>query len=147
MLARKLTKRAAADAEILLPLFGDGLVPVVTGFIGSTRDGRVTTLGRNSSDFSGALIANVVDADELVIWTDVDGIFTPPILTSPQKQNFFMNFPTTKRTHLPQPARKFCTPRFFRWLPKLKWWFGFAIRSSRSCAAPASAQSFPQILY
>jgi aspartate kinase len=62
--------------EILLPLFEDGLVPVVTGFIGSTRDGRVTTLGRNSSDFSGALIAHVVDADELVIWTDVDGIFT-----------------------------------------------------------------------
>jgi len=62
--------------EILLPLFRDGIVPVVTGFIGATRDGRVTTLGRNSSDFSGALIANVVDADELVIWTDVDGIYT-----------------------------------------------------------------------
>ena len=62
--------------EILLPLFADGLVPVVTGFIGATLDGRVTTLGRNSSDFSGALIAHVVDADELVIWTDVDGIYT-----------------------------------------------------------------------
>jgi aspartokinase/homoserine dehydrogenase 1 len=62
--------------EILLPLFNDGIVPVVTGFIGSTCDGRVTTLGRNSSDFSGALIAHVVDADELVIWTDVDGIYT-----------------------------------------------------------------------
>jgi aspartate kinase len=62
--------------EILLPLFEDGIVPVVTGFIGATRDGRVTTLGRNSSDFSGALIAHVVDADELVIWTDVDGIYT-----------------------------------------------------------------------
>jgi bifunctional aspartokinase / homoserine dehydrogenase 1 len=62
--------------EILLPLFKNGLVPVVTGFIGSTRDGRVTTLGRNSSDFSGALIAHVVDAGELVIWTDVDGIYT-----------------------------------------------------------------------
>ena len=62
--------------EILLPLFEDGIVPVVTGFIGATRNGRVTTLGRNSSDFSGALIAHVVDADELVIWTDVDGIYT-----------------------------------------------------------------------
>jgi len=62
--------------EILLPLFEDGMVPVVTGFIGTTCDGRVTTLGRNSSDFSGALVANVVDADELVIWTDVDGIYT-----------------------------------------------------------------------
>lgn len=62
--------------EILLPLLEDGIVPVVTGFIGATPDGRFTTLGRNSSDFSGAIIAHVVDADELVIWTDVDGIFT-----------------------------------------------------------------------
>jgi bifunctional aspartokinase / homoserine dehydrogenase 1 len=68
------TRRRGRD--ILLPLFEDGLVPVVTGFIGATRDGRVTTLGRNSSDFSGALVAHVVDADELVIWTDVDGIYT-----------------------------------------------------------------------
>jgi aspartokinase/homoserine dehydrogenase 1 len=61
---------------ILLPLLQDGIVPVVTGFIGATPDGRITTLGRNSSDFSGAIIAHVVDAEELVIWTDVDGIYT-----------------------------------------------------------------------
>ena len=62
--------------NVLLPLLADGIVPVVTGFIGATPDGRITTLGRNSSDFSGAIIAHVVDADELVIWTDVDGIYT-----------------------------------------------------------------------
>jgi bifunctional aspartokinase / homoserine dehydrogenase 1 len=62
--------------EVLLPLLEAGVVPVVTGFIGATQDGRITTLGRNSSDFSGALIAHVVDAEELVIWTDVDGIYT-----------------------------------------------------------------------
>jgi aspartokinase/homoserine dehydrogenase 1 len=62
--------------EVLLPLLEDGLVPVVTGFIGATPDGRITTLGRNSSDFSGAIIAHVVDAAELVIWTDVDGIYS-----------------------------------------------------------------------
>jgi len=61
---------------ILLPLLEARLVPVVTGFIGATPDGRITTLGRNSSDFSGAIIAHVVDAEELVIWTDVDGIYT-----------------------------------------------------------------------
>jgi aspartate kinase len=61
---------------VLLPLLNDGIVPVVTGFIGATPDGRITTLGRNSSDFSGAIIAHVVDASELVIWTDVDGIYT-----------------------------------------------------------------------
>jgi bifunctional aspartokinase / homoserine dehydrogenase 1 len=62
--------------DVLLPLLEAGLVPVVTGFIGSTPDGRITTLGRNSSDFSGAIIAHVVDAEELVIYTDVDGIYT-----------------------------------------------------------------------
>jgi bifunctional aspartokinase / homoserine dehydrogenase 1 len=68
------TKQRGRD--ILLPLLQAGIVPVVTGFIGATPDGRITTLGRNSSDFSGAIIAHVVDADELVIWTDVDGIYT-----------------------------------------------------------------------
>lgn len=62
--------------EVLLPLLDAGIIPVVTGFIGATCDGRITTLGRNSSDYSGAIIANVVDAEELVIWTDVDGIYT-----------------------------------------------------------------------
>jgi aspartokinase/homoserine dehydrogenase 1 len=62
--------------DILLPLLEAALVPVVTGFIGATPDGRITTLGRNSSDFSGAIIAHVVDAEELVIYTDVDGIYT-----------------------------------------------------------------------
>jgi len=62
--------------DVLQPLLESGLVPVVTGFVGATRDGRLTTLGRNSSDYSGAIIAHVVDADELVIWTDVDGVFT-----------------------------------------------------------------------
>ena len=72
--------------DILLPLLADGIVPVVTGFIGATPDGRITTLGRNSSDFSGAIIAHVVDADELVIWTDVDGIYTANPNESPQAQ-------------------------------------------------------------
>ena len=62
--------------DLLQPLLESGLVPVITGFVGATRDGRVTTLGRNSSDYSGAIIAHVVDADELVIWTDVDGVYT-----------------------------------------------------------------------
>jgi bifunctional aspartokinase / homoserine dehydrogenase 1 len=62
--------------HVLLPLLRAGIVPVVTGFIGATADGKITTLGRNSSDFSGALIAHIVDAEELVIWTDVDGIYS-----------------------------------------------------------------------
>jgi aspartate kinase len=70
--------------QVLLPLLDAGIVPVVTGFIGSTHDGRITTLGRNSSDFSGAIVAHVVDAEELVIWTDVDGIYTANPAESPE---------------------------------------------------------------
>jgi aspartokinase/homoserine dehydrogenase 1 len=71
-----LERTRRSGRELLLPLLADGVVPVVTGFIGATPDGRITTLGRNSSDFSGAIVAHAVDADELVIWTDVDGIYT-----------------------------------------------------------------------
>jgi aspartokinase/homoserine dehydrogenase 1 len=71
-----LEKTRHRGRDILVPLLDAAIVPVVTGFIGATPDGRITTLGRNSSDFSGAIIAHVVDADELVIWTDVDGIYT-----------------------------------------------------------------------
>ncbi|MFN8449398.1 MAG: aspartate kinase [Anaerolineae bacterium] len=60
----------------LLPLLDSGVVPVITGFIGATRTGQVTTLGRGGSDYSGAIFAACTDSDELVIWTDVDGVMT-----------------------------------------------------------------------
>ncbi len=62
--------------EKLLPLLDKGITPVLTGFIGATRDGHVTTLGRGGSDYSGAIFAAYSDSDELVIWTDVDGVMT-----------------------------------------------------------------------
>ena len=72
----QLERTCRRGRDVLLPLLESGIVPVVTGFIGATQDGRITTLGRNSSDFSAAIIAYVVDAQELVLWTDVDGIYT-----------------------------------------------------------------------
>ncbi len=66
----------AKCAERLLPLIAEGIVPVVTGFNGATVDGRPTTLGRGGSDFSASILAAAVDAQELWIWTDVDGIMT-----------------------------------------------------------------------
>jgi aspartate kinase len=60
----------------LLPLLVNGLVPVVTGFNGATADGRPTTLGRGGSDFSASILAGAMDASELWIWTDVDGIMS-----------------------------------------------------------------------
>ncbi|MEX0994564.1 MAG: lysine-sensitive aspartokinase 3, partial [Balneolaceae bacterium] len=49
---------------------------VTQGFVGSTKDGRITTLGRGGSDFTAALLAEAVDADVLEIWTDVTAIYT-----------------------------------------------------------------------
>ncbi len=51
-------------------------VPVVTGFIASTKDGITTTLGRNGSDYTAAILSAVLDAKRLEIWTDVDGILS-----------------------------------------------------------------------
>ena len=60
----------------LLPLFVEGVVPVVTGFISATADGIITTLGRGGSDYTAAILADCLDADELWIWTDVDGVLS-----------------------------------------------------------------------
>ena len=60
----------------LLPDLQNGIVPIVTGFNGATADGRPTTLGRGGSDFSASILAAALDAQELWIWTDVDGIMT-----------------------------------------------------------------------
>ncbi|MBI4067371.1 aspartate kinase [Candidatus Gottesmanbacteria bacterium] len=51
-------------------------IPVITGFIGATRDGDITTLGRGGSDFSATIVGYCLDAHEVWIWTDVDGVMT-----------------------------------------------------------------------
>lgn len=53
-----------------------GVIPVVTGFIGKTERGEITTVGRNGSDYSATVIAAGVDAVECEIWTDTDGVMT-----------------------------------------------------------------------
>ncbi len=68
------TRRKAAT--VIGPLLASGVLPVVTGFNGATVDGRPTTLGRGGSDFSASILAAALDASELWIWTDVDGIMS-----------------------------------------------------------------------
>ena len=58
------------------PLLARGVVPVVTGFIASTQQGHITTLGRGGSDYSAALIGTALPADDVWIYTDVDGVMT-----------------------------------------------------------------------
>ena len=75
--ARPLLKPTrAATRRVLLPLVKKGKVPVVTGFLGATREGVRTTLGRGGSDYSASIVAAALDADELWIWTDVDGVLS-----------------------------------------------------------------------
>lgn len=66
----------ARVAERLSPLLDDGVIPVVTGFIGATEKGITTTLGRGGSDYTAAILGDCVDADEVWTWTDVDGVMT-----------------------------------------------------------------------
>lgn len=60
----------------LLPLLDRGIIPVVTGFIGATVTGKPTTLGRGGSDYTASILAACSDAQEVWMWTDVDGMMT-----------------------------------------------------------------------
>ncbi len=66
------------------PLLEKRVVPVVTGYIASSQDGVVTTLGRGGSDYTATILGVALAADEVWIWTDVDGIMTtdPKIVPS-----------------------------------------------------------------
>jgi aspartate kinase len=68
------------------PMFSMGQVPVVTGFMAATSSGITTTLGRGGSDYSAALLGTALNADEVWIWTDVDGVMTadPRLVTAAQ---------------------------------------------------------------
>jgi len=60
----------------LRPLLEKKCVPVMGGFIGATREGVTTTIGRGGSDFSAAIIGAALDSERIEIWTDVDGMKT-----------------------------------------------------------------------
>jgi len=62
-------------------------IPVITGFIGSTRSKQITTLGRSGSDYTAGLVADVLKADQLEIWTDVNGVLTADPKIVPDAQN------------------------------------------------------------
>src|SRR5690606_8431103 len=58
----------------LRPLLSNNIIPIVTGFIGATEEGVTTTLGRGGSDYSAAILGQSLQAQEVWIWTDVDGV-------------------------------------------------------------------------
>ncbi|MGH9373400.1 MAG: aspartate kinase, partial [Vicinamibacterales bacterium] len=79
-----MAETAAAAAAHLAPALAEGRVPVIGGYVGATADGVTTTLGRGGSDYSAAILGAAVDATEIQIWTDVDGMMTadPRIVSS-----------------------------------------------------------------
>lgn len=77
-----------ADTKIkakksLLPLLLKHIVPVVTGFYAATKEGKIVTLGRGGSDYSATILSNVLDAKEVILWKEVDGVFS----TDPKKDD------------------------------------------------------------
>lgn len=60
----------------LLPMLKKNIIPVVTGFIGASSKGKITTLGRGGSDYTATILGYCLNAYEIQIWTDVNGIFT-----------------------------------------------------------------------
>jgi aspartate kinase len=62
--------------ESLAPLLEKNIVPILQGFIGSTREGATTTLGFEGSDYTAAIVGAAMDADDIQIWKDVSGLMT-----------------------------------------------------------------------
>ncbi len=60
--------------ELILPIFNETNIVITQGFIGSTDENESTTLGREGSDYTAALFANMIDAETLTIWKDVEGV-------------------------------------------------------------------------
>jgi aspartate kinase len=67
---------AAALTATVDPLLAERRIPVIGGFVGATREGVTTTLGRGGSDYSASIIGACLGASEIQIWTDVDGMLT-----------------------------------------------------------------------
>jgi aspartate kinase len=84
--APQMRETNAALRASVLSVIEAGRVPVLGGFVGATPEGHTTTLGRGGSDYSGALVGAGIDAKEIQIWTDVDGMLSadPRIIKSPR---------------------------------------------------------------
>ena len=73
--------------QCIQPLLEKGIIPVIAGFLGKTKDGKITTLGRGGSDTTAFILAEALNANEVVLVTDADGIMSgdPKIIANPQR--------------------------------------------------------------
>jgi aspartate kinase len=72
--------------EGVLPLVEKGTIPVIAGFVGTTKDGKITTLGRGGSDTTAFILGEGIGADQIILVTDADGIMSsdPKLIQSPK---------------------------------------------------------------
>jgi len=131
-LMREVRERSAV---VLKPLLNDGVTPVVTGFIGATVDGVLTTLGRGGSDYSATTLGAALDANEIIIWTDVDGVLTADHVWCP-KHVCCMRFRITKLpSSLTSELRCYTRRPFVRLLTR-EFQFGFEIAFHQKTLEP-----------
>jgi aspartate kinase len=91
--ARPLPGYETVMKQAFARLVPDGVVPVVTGFVGKNEAGEITTVGRNGSDLTATLVAAAIDAQEVEIWTDTDGVMSAdPSLVAGAKNIPYMRF-------------------------------------------------------
>jgi aspartokinase/homoserine dehydrogenase 1 len=75
--------------SLLRPMVANGITPVITGFIGATEQGVPTTLGRGASDYSATILARALEAGEVWIWTDVNGVMSADPRVVPSAHTIF----------------------------------------------------------
>ncbi|MCB2187210.1 MAG: aspartate kinase [Deltaproteobacteria bacterium] len=86
-MARPLPDYAERMKNAFACMVEPGVVPVITGFVGKTETGDITTVGRNGSDLTATLVGAAIEAEEVEIWTDTDGVMTADPSMVPQAKN------------------------------------------------------------
>ncbi len=99
--------------DIIDPLLKNGIVPVITGFIGATDKGEPTTIGRGGSDYTASIIGFALNASEVQIWSDVDGVFTADPRSVP-KAKLIKNISFKEASELAYFGAKILHPRTLR---------------------------------
>jgi aspartate kinase len=103
--------------EYILPFVQKGTIPVIAGFVGKTKDGKITTLGRGGSDTTAFILAQGINANQVVLVTDADGIMSsdPKIIKEP-KQLTTINVNTL--VGLADSGAKFIHSKALKYKPK-----------------------------
>jgi len=103
--------------ECILPLVEKGTIPVIAGFVGKTKDGKITTLGRGGSDTTAFILAQGINANQVVLVTDADGIMSsdPKIISSPK---LLPEINVTTLVGLADSGAKFIHSKALKYKPK-----------------------------